>query len=222
MTRIHSGALLTRLPGPKYAAALTFAEVELPSPMPTARTLRRWQELAAGKVTLGLVVPDVATASAKGPLRFDAAMEAALARTQEAAAILGARFVVLATKSDVTTGPRDRDLLAQWMGRWGGTEHTLVWQPSGLWDAELARPFARKLGVLHAFDPLQTRAPLGGTTLYARLRAIGTRKRFTETLLLEVVDSLASSDAVDAFVALDSPKSFAEAQRLAALAALEE
>lgn len=220
MTRIHSGALLTRLPGPKYAAALAFAEVELPSPLPTARTLRRWQELADGKVTLALVVPAVAASSAKGPLRFDAAMELALSRTQEAAAILGARFVVLPTRNDVTTGPRDRDLLAAWVSRWQGTAHTVVWQPAGLWDAEIARPFAGKIGVLHAFDPLETR-PKGGPLVYARLRAIGTRKRFTETLLLEVVDRLSSSDATDAFVAIDSPKSFAEAQRLATLAALE-
>jgi len=220
MTRIHSGALLTRLPGPKYAAALEFAEVELPSPMPTARTLRRWQELAVGRVTLGLVVPDVATTSPKGPLRFDAAMEEALARTQEAAAIFGARFIVLPTKSDVTTGPRDRDLLTAWVGRWEATTHTLVWHPSGLWDAEIARPFAKKLGVLLAFDPLEVR-PEGGPTLYARLRAVGTRKRFNETLLLETVDRLASSGAQDAFVSLDSPKSFAEAQRMAALAVLE-
>ncbi len=220
MTRIHSGALLTRPPGRKYLQALEFAELSLPEPLPTARTLRRWKEHTPEPLTLALVVPAAAAESPKGPLRFDDAMEDAFARTVEATEILNARFVVLATKGDVTTGPRDRDLIAAWVARWEGTGRAIVWQPTGLWDPELARPFAHQLGVSYGFDPLATEPP-NATLIYARMRAMGSRRGFGETQLVQTVDALAASGSKDAFVAICSPKSFTEAQRLAALAAVE-
>lgn len=217
MTRIHAGAQLERLPGPKYAAALGFAEIALGQPLPNPKTLRKWRDDMPDGVELSLVVPYAARASARGPLRFDDAMEDALAYTLEAAAILEAKFVVLPTGADVTTGPRDRGLLRDWLARWEGTDHTLVWQPAGLWDPELAQPFADELGVVWGFDPLVATPP-GAPTLYCRLRTIGARQRFDETLLLEITDALEESGAEDAYVALESPKSFREASRLAAIA----
>ena len=219
MTAIHSGAVLERPPGPKYLAALGFAELTLPEPLPKSQTLVRWKERMPSPAVLALRAPAAATRGAKGPLRFDGGMEEAFARTAEAAEILEARFVVLCTGGDVTTGPRDRDLLAAWFARWSGSRE-VVWHPTGLWDPELARPFAKKHGVICAFDPLETAAPRA-PLVYARLTAIGARKRFGETELLETLDALLESGAEEAFAAIDSPKSFSEATRLAALAATE-
>ena len=215
MTRIHAGALLTRPPGGKYAAALDFAELTLPKPLPGARTLRRWRQEIPSNMVLSLVVTRESTRSEKGPLRFDDAMETEFERMREAATILDVRFVVLTTAGDITTGRRDRDLLRAWVERWKG-QRTIVWQPTGLWDPELAAPFAEKLGAIYGFDPLETEAP-PGALIYARLRALGARKRFDETQLLEVVDTLETSDADEAFVALNSPASFREASRLVQL-----
>jgi len=217
VTRIHAGAQLERLPGPKYTATLGFAEVSLAGPLPNPKTLRGWADDMPEGVVLSFVVPYAARRSPKGDLRFDEAMEDALAYSLEAAAILDAKFVVLPTAGGVTTGRRDRQLLREWFARWEGTAHTLVWQPTGLWDPELAQPFAEELGVLWGFDPLIA-SPPAGPTLYCRLRAIGARQRFDETLLLEIADTLEESGAEDAWVALESPKSFREASRLATIA----
>ncbi len=169
--------------------------------------------------TTALVVPSAARRSAaKGAPRSDDAMRAALEWAQEAADRLGARFVVVPTGPELTTGQRDRDRLAAWMEAFAPPDgRRLVWHPTGLWDPELALPFARKLGVILAFDPLEADPP-EDTILYARLRAMGMRSRFGETALLDVVDTLGSGGAEEAFVAIDSPRSFREATRLAALA----
>ncbi|MCA9610838.1 MAG: hypothetical protein KC619_34820, partial [Myxococcales bacterium] len=190
MTRIHAGALLERPPGPKYAAALDFAELALPEPRPTDKTIRRWASELPDGVALSLVVPADAVRSPKGPLRFDEAMDGALQATREAAKILGARFAVLTTGADVTTGPRDRALLRAWVERWSGDAVQLVWQPTGLWEPEQAIPYAHELGLLYAFDPLETDRLPTGETVYARLRAVGLRKRFHETLLEEAIDAI--------------------------------
>ncbi|HEY8429146.1 MAG TPA: hypothetical protein VIL20_12255 [Sandaracinaceae bacterium] len=220
MTVIHAGALIDRAPGPKYLAALDFAELAPAEPLPRRSTLQRWREqLPAEGFATALVVPPAARRSAKGPLRFDDAMRAAFEWSREAAEVLDARFVVLPTGGDLTTGQRDRDLLAAWIEAFDAPEgRELVWHPTGLWDWELARPFAAKLGVHLAFDPLETDPPPGDRLLYGRLRALGARSRFTETLLLDVLDALQGSDAEEVYVAIDSPRSFKEAARLAQLA----
>jgi hypothetical protein len=219
MTVIHAGALIDRAPGPKYLAALHFAEIAPPEPLPRAITLQNWRKELPEGFTTALVVPGTARKSARGALRFDDAMNAAFDWTREAAEILGARFVVLPTGSELTTGQRDRDLLSQWIERFGPSEaRRIVWHPTGLWDREIAAPFARALNVVLGFDPLEAEPP-EGSLIYARLRAIGLRTRFDETMLLDVLDALQSSDADEAFVAIESAKSFQEAGRLAGLAA---
>lgn len=220
MTVIHAGALLDRPPGPKYLEALDFAELAPAEPLPKRATLQRWrEELPASGLSLALVAPPAARRGQRGALRFDDAMRAAFEWTREAADALGARFVVLPTGGDLTTGQRDRDLLAAWFEAFSAREgRDLVWHPTGLWDFEIARPVAEKLGVLLAFDPLETEPPGGDRLLYARLRAIGARSRFSETLLLDLLDAVQGSDADEAYVAIDSPRSFKEAARLAQLA----
>ncbi len=220
MTVLHAGALLDRAPGPKYAGALDFAEIAPGEPLPKRATLERWREqIPAEGFATSFVVPPAARRSDRGALRFDDAMRSAFEWAREAADALGARFVVLPTGSELTTGQRDRDLLAAWIEAFALPQgRELVWHPTGLWDWELARPVADKLGCVLAFDPLETDPPAGDRLLYARLKAIGARSRFSETILLDLLDALQGSDADDAFVAIDSPRSFKEAARLAELA----
>jgi uncharacterized protein YecE (DUF72 family) len=221
MTRIHAGALLERPPGSKYLEALRFCELAFAGPTPKPATLRKWAADLPDDLVLGLVAPNAARRSDKGPLRFDDAMRAALDATAEAADALRARFVVLPTGSDLTTGQRDRDLVRGWVEQWPAHQgRSLVWHPSGLWDRELAIPFARQLGVIWGFDPLES-APPPGEVLYARLRAIGQRQRFTETLILDLLESLLASGADDAYVSIESERSFREARRLAEIAEAE-
>lgn len=222
MTLIHAGALLDRAPGHKYAGKLKFAELAPAEPLPRVATVRRWGDgLPDGFIT-SFVVPTAALRSAKGPLRFDDDMAAGLEWAQECVKALGARFAVVPTGSDVTTGQRDRDLLAAWFERFrAGLDCDLVWHPRGLWDPEIAEPFSRRLGVRLAFDPLEADPP-PGPILYARLKALGARTRFTETLLLETLDTIGASEAEEAFVAIESPRSFKEASRLEELAQADQ
>lgn len=219
MTVIHAGTVVPEPPGPKYQKALDFAEIAPAEPLPRVATIERWRPRIPEGFVTSFVVPASARRSDKGAFRFDDAMRAALDWTREAADRLGARFVVVPTGPELTTGQRDRDLLAAWAESLALPEgRELVWHPTGLWDREIAAPFARKLGVVLAFDPLESDPPEGERLVYARLRAMGMRSRFDETALLDILDALASSDADEAFVAIDSPRSFKEATRLAQLA----
>lgn len=218
MTAFYAGAQLDRGPGRKYVEKLAFAEIAPAEPFPRAATIRGWQEAMPSGFVSSFVVPPSARRSTKGPFRFDDAMRAALDRAREAADLLRARFVVVPTGAELTTGQRDRDLLAAWLEAFAAPEgRTLVWHPSGLWDREIALPVARKLGVLLAFDPVEEEPP-EGSVIYGRLRAFGARTRISETMLLDVLDAVQSSDADEAFVAIESPRSFKEANRLVELA----
>jgi hypothetical protein len=220
MPRLLAGALLDRGPGPKYLAQLRFAELTLPTPLPKRATLARWASGLPEGFRLSLVVPASARRADRGPLRLDDdAMRAALDETLEAADILGIEAVVLPTGGEVSTGQRSRDRLAAYVQAWRDRrpDDRFVWAPLGLWDAELAIPFARRLGIEWGFDPLEAE-PGSDRFAYARLRAVGVRQRFNETLLLSVLESLEGVE--DARVAIASPRSFREASRLAQLAQL--
>jgi uncharacterized protein YecE (DUF72 family) len=218
MTLIYAGAVIDRAPGPKYVESLPFAEIAPAEPLPRPSTLAKWRGAMPEGFVTSFVVPAAARRSARGAFRFDDAMKTAFEWARESAEVLSARFVVVPTGRELTTGQRDRDLLATWMEAFGAPDgREIVWHPSGLWDPEIAIPFAEKLGVILAFDPLETEAP-DGPLVYARLRAIGLRSRFSETLLLEALDTVLSSGADEAFIAVESPRSFREASRLVALA----
>lgn len=219
MTTIHAGATLERPPGKKYRDKLHFAELALPEALPRPGTVAGWAKDLPESMTLSLVVPRAAWVGEAGPLKIDDGVGAALDRCIATAETLGASFVVLPTDGSVTTGQRHRNLLRAWFERWPAGDRRLVWHPTGLWDAELAAPFARKLGVLHAIDPLEHDVPRGAPEVYARLRAIGMRARFTETLLLDALDALEQAEVGEAHVAIESPRSFKEAVRLAELTA---
>jgi hypothetical protein len=223
MTSLYAGATLDRAPGPKYLDALAFAELAPAEPLPRPSTIASWRASLRPGFVASLVVPGSARRSAKGAFRFDDAMRAALEWTREAADVLGARFVVVPTGSELSTGQRDRDLLAAWIETFAPPpERRIVWHPSGLWDRELALPLAEKLGVALAFDPLESEPGEGDEPVYARMRAMGLRSKFSETLLLEALDCVLSTAPDEAFVAIESPRSFKEAVRLAELATLGE
>jgi hypothetical protein len=212
-----AGSVIDRLPGPKYAAKLRFAELALRAPLPRVPTLRRLRAQAPEGLVLALRAPRSSLTGARGPLRFDAQLERSFEWLLGAREALAARLTVLPTPSDLSTGQRDRDLLAELARKLPRAPgHDWVWQPSGPWEPEEAEPVARELGWVLAFDPLRDPLPQGNVA-YAELRAIGARRSFSDAILEQVRDQLADP-ARESFVAIEAPRGFTHAVRLQELA----
>jgi len=217
MARLHPGALLDRPPGPRYCDVLRFAEVAPQPPLPRPGTLDRWRAGTPEDFAFALVAPLSAVTSPRGPMRFDADLESAVGWMLDAATALRALAIVVPTGAQLTTGQRDRDLLAAYFDRIRRDSHQIVWAPTGLWEPETARALAERLGVHCAFDPFETKAPAGAFA-YARLRAMGGRLRFSDDMLLGIAADALAHEATDVYVAIESPRSFREASRLHQLA----
>ncbi len=218
MTQIFAGATLDRPPGPKYLAALPFAELLFTTGYPKIGTLERWRVTAPG-LALSLVAPHGCRHGEAGAFRFDEGLEERFDWFARALEATGASAVI-PTGTDLSTGPRDRDRLRVYMDRLRkrmGDRH-IVWAPSGLWEDEIAQPFAEELGVLCAFDPLEDMIPEGPIG-YARVAAVGARQRLSEGLLYDVLDRVMDGAYDQAFIALETPRSFKDATALHALAA---
>lgn len=218
MSRLYVGAQLDRPPGPKYVEALPFAELALRPPLPKAKTLAEWREALPEGFVVSLVAPRTAVASPAGPMRFDEGMSAGLDWLVEAADVLAVRAIVVPTEADTTTGQRDRDRLAAYFDRIPRQGRLVVWSPTGLWEPDEAARFARRLGIQRAVDPLED-PPSDDEVPYARMRAIGTRRRFSEDMLYEALAGVMATEPAEAFVAIESPRSFREATRLSQIAA---
>lgn len=213
-----AGSVIDRLPGPKYAAKLRFAELALRGPLPRVPTLRRLRAQAPAGLVLALRAPRSTLCSARGPLRFDAELERSFAWLLAASDALGARLTLLPTPVDLSSGERDRELLAELARRLPRIEgRDWVWQPSGPWERDHAERVARELGLVLAFDPLHDPLP-EGEVAYAQLRAIGARRSFSEAILGQVHAQLTSAPARESFVSIEAPRSFGHAVRMQELA----
>jgi uncharacterized protein YecE (DUF72 family) len=209
-----AGSILDRLPGPKYTAQLRFAEIGLRAPLPRTTTLRRMRHELPAEFVLSLRAPQSTLTSARGPLRFDTELEAAFVWLLQAREALAAQLLVLPTPADLTPGARDRELLAALAARLPRAPgRHFVWAPSGPWEPDDAARQAASLGLVLAFDPLlQPRPP--GPVAYARLRALGARRSFSDALLEDVHAMLEGEPAAESFVAIDATRSFDYAGRL--------
>ena len=217
MVEILAGAVVDRPPGPRYVQALRYVELTFPSTVPRSATLRRWRGSLAGPLEVGLVVPYGARVGAAGPFRRDEELDERSGWVLDAADALEAAHLVLPTGRELTTGTKDRARFAGYLDalRTGG--RPIVWAAAGLWEAELAQPVARELGLRCACEPLVDPAPPGDVA-HARLRALGGRQRFGDGVLFDLVDRLEALEVTKAYVAIESPRSFREAVRLAELA----
>ena len=216
--QLFAGALLERPPGPKYTEALGFAELALTGPLPKPHTLTKWRSSLPEGFRLALRVPRTCWSTSSGPLRPGDELDAGLSWLSDAVDALAPELLVLATSSDVTTGARDRQRLRDFIARLPRPDGTTIaWRASGLWEPDAVERLARGLDVLPGFDPVDDPAP-AGSILYGSLVAEGLRRSFSHALLLDVIDSVASSSAEVAYVTIDSSQSFREAKLLQTLA----
>lgn len=218
---MYAGALLERPPGRRYLSTLRFAEIAPKHPLPRPGTLARWRRTLPEGFVTSLVAPRETFVSARGPLRFDEGLEERFAWLLEAADAIGARVLVVPTAAELTTGQRDRDLLRWFFDRVPRrTDRAVVWAPGGLWEPDEAYRQARRMNVVYGFDPLESPVP-PGPLAYARLQGVGARIRLTEGMLWDAYARLATSEARETFVAIESPRSFREACTLQRVMAAE-
>lgn len=215
--QLYVGANLERPPGRKYVEALPFAELSFHGSLPKTKTLGRWRESVPASFRVAIVAPSAAIGPRRAPLRLTDETAEAVGWLKEAIDTLDAD-VVVPTGSGLTTSKRDRERLAAFIDQLPRREgRHIVWAPQGLWEAELAQPMADELDVLCAFDPLEDPAP-EGPVLYARVAAIGARRRLGEGVRYELLDALVDAEPEQAFVALESARSFDAAVALQQLA----
>ena len=216
--QLYVGATLERPPGNKYVEALPFAELTFPGSLPKAKTLARWRESVPESFRVAIVVPHAAIGPARTPLRLGDDTLPAYEWLKEAMGILQAD-VVLPTGSGLSTSRKDRDRLEAYFDGLPDIDDRLkVWSPRGLWEVELAYPAAADMDVVCAFDPLTDPAP-PSDVIYARVAAVGARRRLGEGILYELLEALIDAEPEQALVSLESGRSFQEAVALQALAA---
>ena len=207
-----AGAVLPRIPGPKYAAALRFVELDLQSPLPKHRTLASWRAALPADFRLALRVPKAAWHPTSGPLRPGAELDEGLRWLSSAAEGLAADLLVVVTGPEVTTGRRDRDRLSEYFARLPRVDQRIVvWKPRGLWEPSAVQDLASTLSVVGGFDPLDDPAP-SGRLRYGSLSAEGFRQSFSPSQLQEVAHKMRGAE--HAFVSISSPRSFEEARLL--------
>ncbi|HKU43009.1 MAG TPA: hypothetical protein VJR89_32845, partial [Polyangiales bacterium] len=211
--QLHVGALLERAPGPKYVAALSFAELNLRPPLPRPATLGQMRKQLPEGFAIALRAPRSGVVSSLGALRPNAELEAGLTWLNAAADAVQAQAVVIPTPAELTPGARSRDLLREYLAKLPKREgRVYVWSPSGLWEPEDLSALSAELGVACAFDPLEAKRP-AGPVAYGTLRAMGHRTGFTPAALGDALERLLTPETRLAFLSVDAERAFDIAKR---------
>ena len=218
MGEIYAGGTLERLPSPKLANSLRFFEYAPKPPLSTLSTLARIGKQLTNKTALALVCPKSTWLTPKGAMRKGPELDAGIDWITRVSDILRARAIVIATGAELSTGERDRTLLADFAERLRPTGRILVVAPRGLWEPEHGSAFAQQTDTVYGFDPLESDAP-EGDVVYARIRPMGARPRLTEGHLAQVAERLLTPEAEQAYVAIDSDQPLRDAKRLLKLLA---
>ena len=204
MGDIYAGCTVPRLLSPKLAASMGFFEFAPKPPLPSFATLARYRKQLSPAVQLSLVAPKSCWLGPRGALRPGPELDAGLEWIKRASDILKTRAIVIATGAELTTGERDRQLLADFTEALrAATGRLIVVAPRGLWEAEHGAAFARQTGCVYGFDPLEDEAP-AGAVVYARVHPMGARPRLTDGHLAQIGERLLSADCELAYVSIES------------------
>lgn len=213
MADVFAGCSLERLPPARALSRVRFFEFAPRAPLPTLATLARARKNAPAWPQVSLVAPRSTWTTPRGPMRAGPELDAGVDWLKRVSDIVSAFAIVIATGADLTTGERDRDLLAGFLDRLRPTGRTLVVAPRGLWDPEHAIPFVEKVGAVYGFDPLEHDAP-PGSLVYARVRPMGARPRLTDGHLAQIAQRIEDAEYERAYVALESDNCGRETKQL--------
>lgn len=213
MAELFAGCVFDRLPSARALASARFVEYAPRAPLPTLATLARIRKRSERWPELALTAPRDTWLTPRGPMREGAELDAGIDWLTRVSDILSAFAIVIATGAELTTGERDRELLARFVERLKPTGRRIVIAPRGLWEPEHAEPFAARIGASYGFDPLEHDAPQG-ELVYARVRPMGARPRLTEGHLAQIAERIAQSGAERAYVSIESEQCIRESKRL--------
>lgn len=218
MTSLLSGCAFDLFPGGKYCRELDLVELRLRVPLPRPSTLSHKRELSPNNLVFILRAPQNAIVSSSGPFRFNDDLRRGFDWTIGAAEALQASVVVIPTPVEFATSQRERDLLTAFADRLPRDRETIwAWEPSGLWDPDKSYPFAEKLNLVCAFDPLK-QPPPPGDVLYAHLRSLGAQTHISDSMLDTAIEVLAQPHITTAYAVFDSNRAFQHAKQLKRLA----
>ena len=214
--RVHIAARELKGSLSSYASKFGLLELHLtvqagetaasPRTNPTLKTLRSWRKEAGPAFEFCIVAPE----GLRAPRPSDQLNREADA-TLAAVDAVQARTLLLPTGSDCTPSPVWRDRLAKLVDRLRRDGTQIIWEPSGLWEAEQAAVFAKKLGMVLCCDPFQSGVPQGPVA-YLRLRALGETRTFSDERIQALADEL--RDRREVYVVVEAPRALATAQAL--------
>lgn len=218
MSRFHVGAVLDRVPSPRYFEGPSHLELVLHG-TPRMGTAKRMVAGLPSGATLAVQLPTSIVASPRGALRHED--QTPIKDLLAIVKAIAPRFVVLVTGVALTPAPRDREALQAFAEMLRAADApALVWQAGGPWENEQAVRFAQRIGVIPAIDPLDP-VPFEGPIAYARVRAIGVHARLGDGTLARIAEALLALRAEDTYVVLEANEGPRRAKRLAQILAGE-
>lgn len=166
MSRLYVG--LPRLVGKlaTYAERFDIVEVRpIDTPLPKISKLAGWREQVPASFAFSVVLPSAVAKLGDGE-------DGALAEAIEAARVLQASAIVLATPAVVRPTKKNRERIIELGDKLPRDAHTLAWQPQGMWEVEDIMATASAAGLIPVFDAAQE--PLApGPVVYTRIRSLG-------------------------------------------------
>ena len=111
-------------------------------------------------------------------------------------------------------GARTRSLLAAFAEQLPRVpDRHYIWLPKGPWEPEETAALAEEFGLVGGFDPVQQERP-PGTIVYGMLTTMGAQTTFSEASLSDVFERINEAPYTEAFITIDSMRSFQQAVRL--------
>jgi uncharacterized protein YecE (DUF72 family) len=215
MTTIHAGSAGFDRPRARYARKLSFVEVDLRPPAPAPKALARWREDVGDEFVFALVAPPSLWGERDWPLRDAEATSREIDRLANLVHLLEPRAIVLRTPPAVRPGTVAFKRFLDVAARVKKLAPVCVWEPQGLWERDDAKAAVAGLGLVVAADPLRDDVA-GEPVVYARMRGLGSDRRYHSGRLEDLVDAV--RDAEEVFVVFDTPTGYGDALRLMATA----
>lgn len=208
MQRLHVGTRVLQGSLDRYAKRFDLVEVRPDPAAPfTARALRKWRKAVPPTFIFSVVLPPVVAS-----LRPSKEADEALASCLEAAQILESPVLLIDNPVSVTPTTANRERLQQLVEKIPHDVVKLAWEPSGLWEDDVARRLASRLGLVLVADA--ARDPLApGSTAYTRLRGLGDASRLSASRLDAVIERVRSYREAFVIIETDAPVSVARALR---------